>query len=93
MVVEKTIFELVAPYGVWAVLFVMLLFYVLRNGEKREERLVAERKESEEKATLREEKLMTHLDTVTGLTKDVDQVKTCVNEMKGDIKEIKGKLA
>lgn len=33
---EKTIFDLAITQGIWAVLFVSLLFYVLRENSKRE---------------------------------------------------------
>lgn len=37
---EADIIKLALSQGLWAVLFVALLFYVLRNNEKRETRLV-----------------------------------------------------
>ena len=37
---ENEIVKLAASQGLWAVLFVLLLFYVLRTQEKREERLL-----------------------------------------------------
>lgn len=36
---EQTIISSAATQGLWALLFVMLLFYVLRTNEKRELRL------------------------------------------------------
>lgn len=86
---EQEALRLAANQGIWAVLFVALLFYVLRNGEKREQRLVDEAKSSEVKAEAREEKLMKHLDSMSGICKDVDQVKVDVGEMKQDIKILK----
>ena len=38
---EAEIIKMAAGQGVFAVLFVALLFYVLRHNEKREERLLA----------------------------------------------------
>ena len=38
---ETEIIKLAASQGIFAVLFVALLFYVLRYNEKREERLMA----------------------------------------------------
>ncbi|HWQ74700.1 MAG TPA: BhlA/UviB family holin-like peptide [Syntrophomonas sp.] len=38
---ETEIIKMAASQGIFAVLFVMLLFYVLRYNEKREERLMA----------------------------------------------------
>jgi len=37
---EAEIVKLAASQGLWAVLFVALLFYVLKHNEKREERLM-----------------------------------------------------
>ena len=37
---EQEIIRLAASQGLWSVLFVALLFYVLRYNEKREERLM-----------------------------------------------------
>lgn len=37
---EQEIVKLAASQGLWAVLFVALLFYVLRHNERREERLM-----------------------------------------------------
>jgi len=37
---EAEIVKLAASQGLWAVLFVALLFYVLRHNERREERLM-----------------------------------------------------
>ncbi len=41
MNLEAEIAKLAASQGLWAVLFVALLFYVLKHNEKREERLMA----------------------------------------------------
>ena len=38
---ESEIIKIAASQGLFAVLFVALLFYVLRHNEKREERLMA----------------------------------------------------
>lgn len=37
---EAEVIKLAASQGLWAVLFVALLFYVLRHNERREERLM-----------------------------------------------------
>ena len=37
---EQEIVKLAASQGLWAALFVALLFYVLKHNEKREERLM-----------------------------------------------------
>lgn len=38
---EQEIIKLAAGQGLWAILFVALLFYVLKYNEKREERLMS----------------------------------------------------
>lgn len=91
--VGTEIIKLAINQGIWAVLFVALLFYVLRNGETRENRLVAERKQSEEKAAQREEKLFQHIDGLSNLCTDVAEVKKDVSEVKSDIKFLKGKMS
>lgn len=90
---ETEVIKMAASQGLWAVLFVALLFYVLRNSQSREERLVQERQQSEAKATEREEKLMdcvnslcTHFESIS---KDVDGVKADIGDMKQDIKVLK----
>ena len=90
--VSNDLIQLAINQGIWAVLFVALLFYVLRNGESREARLVAERKESEAKATAREEKLLSHMDNLAIIGTDLSAVKADMGEVKGDIKYLKGRM-
>lgn len=86
---ENEIIRMAASQGIWAVLFIVLLFYVLKAGEKREARLICERKHSEEESAEREEKLMNCLNS---LSKDFASLKSDVSEMKGDVKYLKGRI-
>ena len=74
---EQEVVKLAVSQGIWAVLFVWLLFYVLKQGAKREDRLIA-----------CVEKFGNDM-----ATKDDIQVLKCeVQEVRGDIKELKGKV-
>lgn len=90
---ETEVIKMAASQGLWAVLFVALLFYVLRNSQSREERLVQERQQSEAKATEREEKLMVCINALCShyetMSKDIDGVKGDIGDMKQDIKVLK----
>lgn len=72
---EAEIIKLAASQGLFAMLFVALLFYVLRYNEKREERQI-----------VREEKLMACLEKLTaqyeGITHDVGEIKTDIEGLK-----------
>jgi len=65
---EAEIIKLAASQGLFAVLFVVLLFYVLRHNEKREERLLA----CLESLTAQFE----------GLSHDVSEIKTDIEGLK-----------
>lgn len=69
---EQEIIKLAASQGLWAVLFVALLFYVLKENAKREERLLASL-----------EKLSAQYET---LTRDINEVKNDVKDLKEMIK-------
>ncbi|HOV80323.1 MAG TPA: BhlA/UviB family holin-like peptide [Bacillota bacterium] len=68
---EQEIIKLAASQGLWAVLFVALLFYVLKENAKREERLLscldALGKQYE------------------SLSRDIGEVKDDVKELKGRV--------
>lgn len=66
---EQEVVQLAGSQGVWAVLFVLLLFYVLRTNEKREERLLGAL-----------EKLGGQYEI---LSKDIGEVRDDVKELKG----------
>lgn len=93
---ENEIIKMAMSQGLWAVLFVVLLFYVLKSKERSEQRLIEEKNKSAMIAAEREEKLMKCLQDLSlpydSMRKDVDEVKADVNEIKGDIKELKGKV-
>jgi len=75
---ETEAVKIAASQGLWAVLFVALLFYVLRTNEKREERLLS---------CL--DKLGDRYDT---LDERVERVEENVSEIKDDVKELKGRV-
>lgn len=66
---ESSILELATSQGVWAVLFVALLFYVLRTNEKREERYQEVIKS-----------LTCNLDVVQEMSHDVKAIKGCLRD-------------
>lgn len=68
---EQEIIRLAASQGLWSVLFVALLFYVLRENAKREERLLT----ALEKLSMQYE----------ALTRNVEEIKEDVKELKGRI--------
>jgi len=68
---EQEIIRLAASQGLWAVLFVALLFYVLRENVKREERLLSAL-----------ERLSTQYEA---LARDVGEVRDDVKELKGKV--------
>ncbi|HOV79349.1 MAG TPA: BhlA/UviB family holin-like peptide [Bacillota bacterium] len=75
---EQEIIKLAASQGLWAVLFVALLFYVLKENAKREDRLM-----------VCLEKMGTQFD---GISKDLGDVKDEVKEIRDDVKELKGRV-
>ena len=50
-----------AANGIWTLLAILLLLYVIKTGDIREERMIKENKERERESKIREEKLMDHL--------------------------------
>jgi len=68
---EVEIIKLAASQGFFAVLFVALLFYVLRYNEKREERLMV----CLERLTAQYE----------GISHDVGEIKNDIEELKGRV--------
>ena len=72
---EEGILKLAMTQGLWAVLFVALLFYVLRNNEKREERLLECLEQMGEQYEI--------------LSADVKETREDVKEIRKDIKDLK----
>ncbi len=66
---EQELIKLAVSQGIWAALFVALLFYVLRTNEKREERLLT--------------CLDTLGHQYEKLSDDIGEVKSDVKELKG----------
>jgi Tfp pilus assembly protein PilN len=79
---EQEVLKMAITQGIWAVLFVALLFYVLRTQEKREAH-----------SAEREDKLMEHLDHLTTAFDDMKEVKSDLKEVKQDIKVLKDRRA
>lgn len=74
---DQEIIKLALSQGIFAVLFVWLLFYVLKENSKREERLLKCLEMLGEKYDI--------------LDKRVERVETTVCEIKDDVKEIRRK--
>jgi hypothetical protein len=72
---EQEVIKLAMTQGLWAVLFVALLFYVLRNNEKREERLLGCLEQMGEQ--------------YENLSADVKETRDVVKEVREDIKDLK----
>lgn len=72
---EEGILKLAMTQGLWAVLFVALLFYVLRNNEKREERLLGCLEQMGEQ--------------YENLSSDVKETKESIKEVREDVKDLK----
>ena len=72
---EQEVIKLAMTQGLWAVLFVALLFYVLRNNEKREERLLGCLEQMGEQ--------------YESLSSDVKETRDDVKEVREDIKDLK----
>lgn len=72
---EQEVIKLAMTQGLWAVLFVALLFYVLRNNEKREERLLGCLEQMGEQYEC--------------LSADVKETREDVKEVREDIKDLK----
>ena len=75
---ESQILDAALLQGIWAVLFVALLFYILRSQEKRDE------KQEEREANYRE--LLTDLshtlDIVESIQNDINQIKNTLESDK-----------
>ncbi|HBK85301.1 BhlA/UviB family holin-like peptide, partial [uncultured Aminobacterium sp.] len=71
----QEVIKLAMTQGLWAVLFVALLFYVLRNNEKREERLLGCLEQMGEQ--------------YENLSADVKEAKDGIKEVREDVKDLK----
>ena len=76
---EQEIIKLAASQGLWAVLFVALLFYVLRENGEREKRLLAALEQLSEQ--------------YKELTLDLKEVRNDVKEVCEDLSEIKRRVS
>lgn len=75
---ENELLKGAVSYGIFALLFCYLLFYVLKTQEKRDE-----------KSQLREEKYQGIICQNQKILEELTQKLNVVEEVKGDIKEIK----
>jgi len=83
--VETRLVELATSQGIWATLFLLLLFFVLKTGNNREERLIQSIKDNEERSDKREAKLIQIID---GLRCDLN----IIHDIKKGVKEIQRKI-
>ena len=72
---EEGILKLAMTQGIWAVLFVALLFYVLKANEKREERLLGCLEQMGEQYEV--------------LSADVKETREDVKEIREDVRDLK----
>lgn len=71
---EEKILELASTQGIWAVLTVALIFYILKNQEKRDLRQEEREKKYQEIIS----NLTDKLNLVEDVKKDVEEIKDCV---------------
>jgi len=71
---ENEIMQLASTQGIWTVLSVSLLFYILRNQEKRDQK--QDERESRYQELL--EKLTEQLDIVNDMKEDIEEIKSRV---------------
>ena len=69
---NKEFFDLVATQGIWALLSVSLIFYILKAQEKRDE--LQEKREAKYQAII--EHMTCKLDVLVNLSEDVKEIKT-----------------
>lgn len=72
--------ELFAPEGVWAVLSLILIFYIIRRQEKRDERQYERMEKKESKQEAREKKYMDSIAKLTDGMNDIAEIKKLLNE-------------
>ncbi|MCR3760325.1 hypothetical protein KYB31_15200 [Clostridium felsineum] len=68
---ENGIFRLAVNQGIWAALFVVLLFYILKEQEKRDKK--SEERERNYQNII--DKLTEKFDLLNGIKKDIEDVK------------------
>lgn len=72
--------EIFAPEGVWAVLSLILIFYIIRRQEKRDERQYERMEKKEAKQDAREKKYMDSIAKLTEGMNDIAEIKKLLNE-------------
>ena len=83
------LFAEVAKQGLWAVLYVTLFFYTLRESKRREERLRDDYKQLQDENREREHKLTSFL---TDITKEFERLATGFERLTIDVDEIKDEI-
>lgn len=71
---ESDVLKAAASQGIWAVLSVTLIFYILRSQEKRDQLQAA-----------REEKYQTLISTLTGKLDVIEEIKTDISMIKSKV--------
>lgn len=74
---NKEFFDLVATQGVWALLSVSLIFYILKAQEKRDE--VQEKREEKYQEII--ENMTDRLEVLSHLADDVSEIKVKLNKV------------
>lgn len=76
IVLESQIFKLAATQGIWAVLFLVLLYYILKSQEKRDRR----QEEREEKYQELTQNLVNKFDVVKDIQDNVAGIKQSLKQ-------------
>lgn len=76
---ESEIIKMVVGYGIFAVLFVYLFFYMLKDGKTREVKYQEDSKERESKYQEMIDKLVDKFGVIEEVKKDVEEIKNKLN--------------
>lgn len=87
---ETELLKIAAEKGIWAVLFITLFLYQLRDSRNREAESKLDAQRREEKCEARENKLTEFLDgmhrQLEGLVRNYDKLEEDVKEIKDDLR-------
>lgn len=73
---SNELFEMASTQGVWAILSVSLIFYILKAQEKRDE--IQEKREEKYQEII--ENMTSRLEVLTHLSDDVSEIKSKLNK-------------
>lgn len=73
---SNELFEMASTQGVWAILSVSLIFYILKAQEKRDE--IQEKREEKYQEII--ENMASRLEVLTHLSDDVSEIKSKLNK-------------